>query len=194
MSNILINVSFQIIIKNIISFAKYYFQLELEVCKRLEEIIKKRAKEYFVRERKDKFKMKKLLIVFLMIAVLLPAKVYANSSNIYTFTLGNTGTVFNKFTSNMDQKSSATDPWTLQVETINCSGNYGIRFAPAMCDSTGTVTRVCSESGRWMNATGKVRTTYDSGDAARGVYYKLAARQDSAYYNSFYSSGWYDAD
>lgn len=140
-------------------------------------------------------KVKKLILLAAVIgALLVPSGVFAGTSNIYTFTLGNTGTTFTHYTSNTDTKAVESDPWTINVDTISTSGSYGIRFAPAKCDDSNSVTSVCTQSGRWLTVTGWTTTAYASGDNVVKQKYKLAARQDDSYYSYFYSSGWYDAD
>lgn len=137
-------------------------------------------------------KISKFLFTTAMCTALMAGTVCAGKA-YYNFTLGNTGTSIQTFSSS-NNKTILSNPWTLKVTYMNCSGMYGIRFAPAIINSsTGAVARVCTKSGVWRSGTGYGTTAYASGDAVLATY-KLGARQDDSYQFQFQSSGWWNAD
>lgn len=138
-------------------------------------------------------KLTKLLVVSALSIGMLSGT--ANAGRAYFgFTLSNTGKNFTTYSLVTNKKTILSDPWTLKVTSISCSGKYGIRFAPAKYStSQKKVTKVCTSSATWRNGTGYGTIKYASGDAALTTY-KLAARQDDSYYNKFSAGGWYNAD
>lgn len=137
-------------------------------------------------------KFSKILVTTAMCTLLMASSVFAGKA-YYSFTLGNTGTAIENFSASKNDKTILSNPWTLKVTSMTCSGQYGIRFAPAMVNSAGKVTRVCTQSATWRSGTGYGTVAYASGDAALTTY-KLGARQDDSYYSTFKSGGWWNAD
>jgi hypothetical protein len=137
-------------------------------------------------------KISKVLVTTAMCTLLMASSVFAGKA-YYSFSLGNTGTAIENFSISKNDKTILANPWTLKVTSITCSGQYGVRFAPAMVNSSGNVTRVCTQSAVWRSGTGYGTTAYASGDAALTTY-KLGARQDDSYYSTFKSAGWWNAD
>lgn len=137
-------------------------------------------------------RISKILLTAGLCTMLFAGNAYAGKA-YYSFYLSNTGTTFTSYSVSTNKKTIVSNPWTLKVESINCSGPYGIRFAPAQATSSGTLVRVCPQSAIWKNSTGYSNVNYASGDASL-TYYKLAARQDNSYSNRFSSNGWWNAD
>ena len=137
-------------------------------------------------------KISKLLATTAKCTLLVASSVFAGKA-YYSFSLGNTGTTIEKFSASKNDKTILSNPWTLKVTSITCSGQYGVRFAPAMVNSSGDVTRVCTQSAVWRNGTGYGTVAYAPEDAALTTY-KLGARQDDSYYSIFKTSGWWNAD
>ena len=137
-------------------------------------------------------KIAKGILLSLMCTFIFTGNAYAGKA-FYVFSLGNSGTTINHFSSSTNNKTIQSNPWTLKINSITCIGNYGIRFAPAKYNTTTKVASPCTKSGTWRNGTGYGTTAYASGDASITTY-KLGARQDDSYISTFKSTGWWNAD
>lgn len=80
------------------------------------------------------------------------------------------------------------------MESINCKGDYGIRFIPVKPNGQGGYVN-CTQSGRWRNSTGWGTVAWASGDVAL-VQYQLGARRDdnTLYGGTFSSKGKWSSD
>lgn len=109
---------------------------------------------------------------------------------IYTFDLHNTGKTYcNSNVSSANNKIIQSDPWTLKVTSISCSGVYGIRFVPVIKNTN----YACSKSAVWRNGTGYGTVAYSTGENVLSTY-KLCARMDDSYRSNFKTTGWWNAD
>ena len=80
-------------------------------------------------------KIAKGILLSLMCTFIFTGNAYAGKA-FYVFSLGNTGTTINHFSSSTNNKTIQSNPWTLKINSITCIGNYGIRFAPAKYNTT----------------------------------------------------------
>lgn len=137
-------------------------------------------------------KISKGIVLSLLCTFILASTAYAGKA-YYSFTLGNTGTTISNFSTSTNNKTIQSNPWTLKIMSITCSGNYGIRFAPAKYNTTTKVATPCTQSATWRNGTGYGTTKYAAGDASITTY-KLGARQDDSFHSTFKAAGWWNAD
>ena len=73
----------------------------------------------------------------------------------FSFILENTGQEYSHYSGSMNKKVYISNPWTLKVQEISCSGPYGIRFIPVQCSSSGAIGKKCTQSGIWKSGTGR---------------------------------------
>ncbi len=139
-------------------------------------------------------KIKKTTIFVLLSAILLSGTVYAASKPGFNFSLTNSGQAYNKMSDTYNKKTIKSDPWTIYVSSITCSGTYGISFCPVRYNSsTNAIIKKCTNSAVWRHSTGGTTVSYASGDAYLSDY-RLAARMDDSYQSTFKATGWFNAD
>lgn len=134
------------------------------------------------------------VLVLSMLCTTLSSTAYAGKA-YYTFELKNTGQNITNRSASTNKKTIKSNPWTLKVTSITCTGPNGIRFVPVKVRRTGNTVGYtpCKASGVWRSGTGYGTTKYAKGDAALTTY-KLGARMDDDYHGTFRSSGWWNAD
>ncbi|MGN0154608.1 MAG: hypothetical protein ACI4A3_09155 [Lachnospiraceae bacterium] len=139
-------------------------------------------------------KIRKMTLFVLLCAILLSGTVYAASRPGFNFSLTNSGQSYNKISDTYNKKTIKTDPWTLYINSITCSGTYGISFCPVRYNSsTNAIIKKCTSSSIWRHSTGGIQVGYASGDAYLSDY-RLAARMDDSYHTTFKAAGWFNAD
>ena len=116
----------------------------------------------------------------------------------FNYSLYNTGQTYNVDHNSYNNKTYASDPWTLSVGAVatGSSSPYGIHFIPYISGNG-----PCYGSGVWRKTnqsadrTGRIYTYYAPAYQYTGGRY-LSARIDDSYYPSspWYSYGWWNAD
>lgn len=141
-------------------------------------------------------KLLKFFVTTAMCMMLMAGTAFAATyySSYNTGSLYNQGTSYYYWIGAYNTKTDVSQPWTLNVESITCRGDYGIRFVPVKPDGKGSYVN-CTQSGRWRNSTGWGTVAWATGDAEL-VQYQLGARRDdnSLYGGAFSSTGKWSSD
>lgn len=141
-----------------------------------------------------KKKVSRILVAAALCTMLVSGPVSAATLAHFSFILENTGQEYSHYSGSMNKKVYISNPWTLKVQEISCSGPYGIRFIPVQCSSSGAIGKKCTQSGIWKSGTGYNTVAFASGEAAL-MNYKLGARKDDDYHAGYFKAeGWFNAD
>lgn len=137
-------------------------------------------------------KTKKLVSIFLCVALMLALSIPAFAANIaYSFNLRNTGTSFSTYTSNYNTKSYLSDPATIKCDSTDAPG-YGYYMHLAYKSG---LSYIKATDSYWYNTNSYLlHPSYLSGAAVLNRAYYIQGRIDNDYSGPYAISGVFNSD